>query len=281
MSFTIGETIRVTFQTFGQRWFRFTATTVLAFVAIAAVFGIFGYSLLADDGELLRLPSMTDPRPVAGTLWVFIVGVLLISIAIYAFLELMILEGARSQRTTGQLSLAGCFGKALGAWLPAFVLLLILIVIFILSFFLSAIPAGIIGTIGGGVATFILVILSVIPALLFLSAIFFVAMPALLFEKVGIFGALARSASLTKGHRWRLVGLTVIYYVLSFVASAVTEALGLIGDLTVISEIINLAAQVFLTTIGFIGTYVSYEHIWAELTGPDAPTVAAFSAPVG
>ena len=42
MTFTIGETIRVTFQTFGQRWFRFTATTVLAFVAIAAVFGIFG-----------------------------------------------------------------------------------------------------------------------------------------------------------------------------------------------------------------------------------------------
>ncbi|MDA0338891.1 MAG: hypothetical protein O2910_03485 [Proteobacteria bacterium] len=114
MPFTIGETIRLTLQVFGQRWFRFTAVTVLSFIAIAAVFGIFGYSMLDDDGEMFRTPSPVNPGTVAGTEWMFVVGILLISVAIYVFLELMILHGARSQRATGQMSLAACFGKALG-----------------------------------------------------------------------------------------------------------------------------------------------------------------------
>ncbi|MDA0338890.1 MAG: hypothetical protein O2910_03480 [Proteobacteria bacterium] len=119
----------------------------------------------------------------------------------------------------------------------------------------------------------VLIILFIVS--MFLSAIFFLAMPALLFEKVGIFDALARSASLTKGHRLRLIGLTVIYYALTLAVSAVTEAMALIGYLTVVSEVINVAAQVFLTTIGFIGTFVAYDLIWAEQEGRDAPTVAA------
>jgi hypothetical protein len=55
-------------------------------------------------------------------------------------------------------------------------------------------------------------ILLVIPGI-FIWLIYSLALAALLAEPVGVFGAFARSAALTKGNRWRLLGLLLLVIV--------------------------------------------------------------------
>jgi hypothetical protein len=53
-----------------------------------------------------------------------------------------------------------------------------------------------------------------------LAVIWSVAAPALVIERIGVFGALGRSRYLTKGARWAIFGLFVLVFVIYFFASS-------------------------------------------------------------
>jgi hypothetical protein len=61
----------------------------------------------------------------------------------------------------------------------------------------------------GGIAIYIGIIFLILPGL-YLAALWFVIIPAIVIERVG-FGAFGRSARLTKEYRWPLVGLLLLY----------------------------------------------------------------------
>jgi hypothetical protein len=54
-----------------------------------------------------------------------------------------------------------------------------------------------------------------------------VAAPVLVVEKRGVFGSLKRSRDLTRGRRWAILGLFVLYTIVSFMLSIVIQAVGL------------------------------------------------------
>lgn len=59
-----------------------------------------------------------------------------------------------------------------------------------------------------------------------LATIWAVAGPALVVERIGVFAAFGRSARLTRGARWRILGLVLLIFAIYLVASA---ALGFVG----------------------------------------------------
>jgi hypothetical protein len=55
-------------------------------------------------------------------------------------------------------------------------------------------------------------ILFIVPGLM-MAVAWMVAVPAQVVERTGVFGAISRSAELTRGHRWPIFGLLVIYLI--------------------------------------------------------------------
>lgn len=63
-------------------------------------------------------------------------------------------------------------------------------------------------------------VLIIVPALI-LMTIWSVAAPSLVIEERGVFESLQRSRDLTRGHRWSIFGLLVVYFILSMVIGSV------------------------------------------------------------
>jgi len=66
----------------------------------------------------------------------------------------------------------------------------------------------------------------IVPGLILLT-MWSVAVPALVEEGTGIFGAFGRSRELTRGSRWRIFGLLIMLLVLFYIVMAVVGVLGL------------------------------------------------------
>jgi hypothetical protein len=67
-------------------------------------------------------------------------------------------------------------------------------------------------------------ILLIVPGIILLC-IWCVAIPSLIADRTGIFGAFSRSAELTRGNRWRIFALGVILWVLMIVVGTVFNAM--------------------------------------------------------
>jgi len=78
-------------------------------------------------------------------------------------------------------------------------------------------------------------VLLVVPGVM-LACAWCVAVPSLLADRTGIFGAFSRSAELTRGNRWQIFGLLVIVLVVEWVLSVIfnlvtgASAIGMSGD---------------------------------------------------
>lgn len=70
------------------------------------------------------------------------------------------------------------------------------------------------------------IVLLLIPGLI-LATVWSVAVPALVVERTGVFGAFNRSGDLTRGHRWAVFGLMVVYAILSWIVMGVSGAIAL------------------------------------------------------
>lgn len=77
-----------------------------------------------------------------------------------------------------------------------------------------------------GVGMMLGYILLIVPGVI-LSVLWSVAAPAVVVEKRGVFESLQRSRDLTRGHRWPVFGLLVIYIVLAWIVGAAIGGLAL------------------------------------------------------
>lgn len=59
-----------------------------------------------------------------------------------------------------------------------------------------------------------------------LAVMWSVAVPALVMEKRGVFASLQRSRDLTRGHRWSIFGLLMVWFIISIIISVVVSAVG-------------------------------------------------------
>ena len=91
-----------------------------------------------------------------------------------------------------------------------------------------------------GIAVIFGMILLIVPGII-LFCMWIVAVPVLVGERRGVFGSLERSAELTKGSRWWIFLLLILYVVAGAIVSALSGFAGIAtGDSSVASLIVNL-----------------------------------------
>lgn len=131
------------------------------------------------------------------------------------------------------------------------------------------------------VAAFALVfgfLLFVVPGVM-MAVAWVVAAPALIVERTGVFGAFGRSADLTRGHRWSICGLVLIYLVASGVVQQVLNSIMGVtfGAATAEAQMLNqLPVNALIGVIASVLTSTGIAAIYYELrstregVGPEA-----------
>lgn len=196
----------------------FFTVLILGFVAGFAGFLING--MIIGFEAALGVP---DPDAfVIGTIVSSVIGII-----IYAIIVAMFVQLAYNAKLGRKGSLGEYFSAALG---PLFAVAVLSIVVSLLT------AVGMIALIVGG---------------LWIYAVFYVFVPAAVIEKTG-FGSLGRSAGLTKGYRWPIVGLFIVMMIiLMFV-------FGILGALLV---------GVIVATSASTGALIGLGAVNAALTG--------------
>lgn len=123
-----------------------------------------------------------------------------------------------------------------------------------------------------GLAVTFGLILLVIPGVI-IAVVWSVAVPAFVAERLDVFASFGRSAELTRGSRWRIFGLFLIYALVIILVSAVLGILGMFGP-AVRAVIVQPAAAVISGMIGATLTAVLYVELrrLREGVGPETLT---------
>ena len=112
----------------------------------------------------------------------------------------------------------------------------------------------------------------IIPGLI-LALMWAVAVPVLVAEDLGVFASMSRSSELTKGNRWRLIGLFIVIYVLVFIITLVVQLLAAITPILGVIVGILLAIVIF-PYVAIIVAVLYYELLEAHGESKPGPGVA-------
>lgn len=108
-----------------------------------------------------------------------------------------------------------------------------------------------------------------------------VAIPVLVQERRGVLDSMSRSATLTKGNRWRILGLIVIFYVALIVLQlAVTLVVGVAATLTggLIGAVLFALVSALSTILISIAVAVTYVELRYVKEGADVKELAEIFA---
>jgi Membrane domain of glycerophosphoryl diester phosphodiesterase len=106
-----------------------------------------------------------------------------------------------------------------------------------------------------------------------LAARWFVTTPVIVSENQGVFAAMGRSAHLTKGYRWHIFGLGLIYFIAVFVLTIVIKTIfdalswNAAGGLAVVEFLRSLTSMLFelvksvIATLGIAAVYFELRQI--------------------
>jgi uncharacterized membrane protein len=117
-------------------------------------------------------------------------------------------------------------------------------------------------------------ILLIVPGII-VMIMCYVANPACIAERLGVFASMARSSELTKGHRWSIFGMWVLIAIVSGIMTAVVKAvLGLTGSTgLVISG--TLAWTALAAAFGAVFAIVTYHDLRVAKEGIDVRQLVA------
>ena len=211
----IGESFSLVFGNLGS---------MLPIALIPAVIGIVINLLTIGPAGLNSTLALTDPTAYAeatsGLSGIALVLMSVLGLLLWAFASAALTQAAYDAKLDG----AARFGPALATGLQR---LIPVILVFLIA----------------GICAYVGLIALVLPGL-YITAMWFVIIPAVVIERVGL-RALGRSASLTKGYRWPMVGLVVlfilIYLAISIVSGALQFALAGLGSVGLIAMAITTA----------------------------------------
>ena len=177
----IGRVIQSMFQVLGRNFVTFLVLAMILSGIPAVLVGLMQMNFLTR-GELFSWQSFV------GGIVSGLAGLILEGTVIYG--TVTDLNGRRA-------SLADCLSVGLRSFLPLLAIAILL-----------------------GVAVAFGALLLIVPGVM-LAVAWCVAVPSYVVEQTGIFGAFARSAELTRGNRWRIFGLFIIYFVATIILEVV------------------------------------------------------------
>ncbi len=96
----------------------------------------------------------------------------------------------------------------------------------------------------------------VIPGLI-LYLMWMVAVPAMMVENLGVFESLSRSSALTKGSRWRLVALIVVFIIFTMIVAIPFGLLSMISPtITIVTSALVSAVNAAVGAAGIAAVYI-------------------------
>jgi hypothetical protein len=115
-------------------------------------------------------------------------------------------------------------------------------------------------------------LLLIVPGII-LAVRWSVAVPACVVENLGPLAAMRRSAELTRGHRWKIFLVYILFVIITFVVSLIVGLLAglVVGALTVATGTDSVTIAVTGGVFGLIGTalYAAYENIVVSMVYHD------------
>lgn len=204
---------------------------------IPTMIGLVISGLVMGFGITLGTEQPDPSTVINGTFWAGFSVAMVAQLAIYSMTIALLVQLAFDAKVGNSHSIGEYFGPAIRAIVPIIVLGLIMYILVTLGFVLLIIPG------------------------LWLLAVFFVTVPAIVIDKAG-FKGLGRSKQLTKEYRWPIVGTFIIMFISTILISIVTQfamaALGgLIGGVAGIVFALILAGLLYAITYGLIGITIA------------------------
>lgn len=130
--------------------------------------------------------------------------------------------------------------------------------------------AGLLAGIAIGIGTALLII----PGL-FLRTIWAVLAPVIVLERPGILAAFGRSWELIRGHAWQVFGVIVVVFLLDFVSSFISRAIGSGADSVVVYIAVELVRTVLIAPVAGLAAAI----IFFELKRLRGEPVSGTAAP--
>lgn len=192
--FDFGRVISRTFNAIKQN-------AAICFGASALLVGVPSMLTAFGGASFMTGAAESSSPSVVGGVVAYLIGIVLYLIGAFMLQGMVVkaaVGGFNGKRVT--------FGEAFGVGVQYFLPLLGLAIV-------------------AGIATGFAYILLIVPGVL-LSIIWSVSAAALVMEKRGVFESLQRSRDLTRGYRWQVFGLLVIYVILSWIVGGAIAGLG-------------------------------------------------------
>jgi hypothetical protein len=193
-----------------------------------------------------------------GAVWLQF-GAVLVIVVLVLLLQSALIRATIEDMGGKRPSFGDCIGTAFSVLLPMLgIAFLAFAAVFLILVAGSMLLGAVAPSLNAG-ASVVLVIAMFVPVT-YLLLRWVVAIPVLVQERRGVFASMARSAALTKGSRWALLGLFAAVVLASFVAQLVlgiaAALLGAITGLVVLSFV-----QALLSTIISTAAAVSYVEL--------------------
>jgi hypothetical protein len=284
--FRIGHVFSQSWSVLSQNIFKICVVTGVAVLP----FLLIPLALPANVGGLLSGPAAIGPsgvnlsaiNPFAffGSLAVVFVIVILV----FNLCEAMVLYIAVEHVRGKPVNLVDGLKVALGRFFPLIgIILLIMLALFGVGLSVGIVAGGfaLLPSLAAAILTPVLVLLSLVPYFM-LIIMWSVARPACVAERLGPLRSLRRSRELTRGHRWKILGLILLallcFLVVAVIVSAVfgvATALG--GGLifaTPLLRYISLILEAIILAFFWILIAVTYRDLRVAREGIDTDQIA-------
>jgi hypothetical protein len=247
--FDMGRVMRMTFGAIGRNWLVFGLLTLLLAAAPTYLLG-WSQARLFGFGQSGMTPDSILPVMAQTFMGVIISG------GAGLVMQAGLVHGVVADLNGRKASFGDCLGTGVSFLLPVLGLGIVMGVAIVIGFLLFVAPG------------------------VFLSLMWIAAVPAMVVEGTGVFGAFSRSEELTRNHRWALLGLCVVYLIASWILSL--AALGASGGFNVTAQMAGIqnpvslglrslfaAVSVLVRTAGIAAIYYELRSI-KEGIGPEA-----------
>ena len=214
---------------FGLVFGNFKVMMVLAGVPSAVGVAV-NLAIMGTESQNIA-QAFTDPVAFnaanATDTWVTI-GLAIFGLLIWAFVAAAVTQAAYDAKSGQEPQIGQAFSVATAKILPvSFMTILAVIGAYVAMVVVALVLGFPLGLVAGGVGGIIASIGALIVALL-IAARWSAILPAIVVEDAG-FGAFGRSARLTEGYRWPLVGLLVLFFIVTILISAVNVGINYVG----------------------------------------------------
>ncbi len=245
--FRVGDTLSVTFSVFFKKFIPLNILVLIFQVPM----------LIWSVSSGMFTTSIENPGALAANFGTELIWVLIVSIILSLASAAAVTYGVFLEITGRNINIGECLSKSISVLLP---------VIF----------AGIISYIILVVGT----ILLIVPGIFALMCLF-VVIPVVVVEQPGVFRSLGRSAELTKGNRWSILGLFIVMIAISIGLGLVSQFVTLLFlgmGMSIVAIVISTIVQVITTTFFLIIGAVTYNNLRKSKEGISSDEIASVFA---